>query len=69
MTIDEIISTAGGVGELAKLTGVSHSSVCDWRRVNRIPVARALIINERLDIPLAEIRPDVWSAAVGSEAA
>jgi DNA-binding transcriptional regulator YdaS (Cro superfamily) len=63
MTVDEIISEAGGVGELAKLSGVSHSSVCDWRRANRIPVARALVISERLSIPLYQIRPDIWAPA------
>lgn len=60
MSVDEIIGKAGGVGDLAKLLGVSHSSVCDWRRSGRIPVARALLIHERLEIPLQEIRPDIW---------
>lgn len=60
MTIDAIISAAGGVGKLAEILGVSHSSVCDWRRAERIPVARALVIHESLAIPLHEIRPDVW---------
>lgn len=62
MTVDDIILKAGGVGELAKLLGVSHSSVCDWRRAGRIPVPRALVINEKLSVPLREIRPDIWPA-------
>jgi DNA-binding transcriptional regulator YdaS (Cro superfamily) len=62
MTIDEIITKAGGVTELARLTGASHSSVCYWRRVNQIPVPRAQAISEQLSIPLHEIRPDVWAA-------
>jgi DNA-binding transcriptional regulator YdaS (Cro superfamily) len=61
MTVDEIISAAGSVGKLARLTNVSHSSVCDWRRASRIPVERALKIHEELSIPLHEIRPDVWA--------
>lgn len=60
MTVDEIISLAGSVGALARRLNVSHSSVCDWRRVDRIPVERALAIHETLKIPLHEIRPDVW---------
>jgi DNA-binding transcriptional regulator YdaS (Cro superfamily) len=60
MTVDEIISAAGGVGKLAGLLGVSHSSVCDWRRADRIPVERAIAISDALDIPRHEIRPDIW---------
>ena len=62
MTINEIIAMAGGVVKLARLCGVSHSSVCDWRRASRIPVERAMLIHEKLSIPLHEIRPDVWAA-------
>ena len=60
MTVNEIIEVGGGVGRLAALLGVSHSSVCDWRRIERVPVERALAIHEKLAIPLSEIRPDVW---------
>ena len=60
MTVDEIAAKAGGVTRLAELIGVSHSSVCDWKRVERVPVERALAIHEKLSIPLHEIRPDVW---------
>ncbi len=59
-TVDEIIEAAGGVGKLATLIGVSHSSVCDWKRVERIPSRRAIAISKRLGIPLHEIRPDFW---------
>lgn len=64
MTVDEIIRAGGGVSKLAELLGVSHSSVCDWKRVERVPVERALAIHEKLAIPLSEIRPDVWRPAV-----
>lgn len=60
MTVDQIITAGGGVGKLAEVLGVSHSSVCDWRRADRIPVPRALAIHEKLGIPLHDIRPDVW---------
>ena len=62
MTVDDIVSAAGGVSELARLLGVSHSSVCDWKRIGRVPVERALAIHDQLQIPLHEIRPDVWRA-------
>jgi DNA-binding transcriptional regulator YdaS (Cro superfamily) len=60
MSVDEIIEKAGGVGKLAEILGVSHSSVCDWRRSERVPVQRAIAIHETLGIPLHKIRPDVW---------
>lgn len=66
MTVDEIVEAAGSVGKLAALCGVSHSSVCDWRRRERIPVERALQINDKLDIPLYKLRPDIWSEPRGS---
>jgi DNA-binding transcriptional regulator YdaS (Cro superfamily) len=69
MTVDEIIAEAGSVADLARSLGVSHSSVCDWRRASRIPVKRALEIHERFGIALHEIRPDVWRAPPSSEAA
>lgn len=66
MTVDEIIELAGGVGKLAELLGVSHSAVCDYRRWDRIPVARARTIHEKLGVPLHEIRGDVWNRADNS---
>lgn len=61
MTVDEIIDRAGGVTRMAARFGVSHSTICDWRRNGQIPVGRARAVSEELDIPLSEIRPDFWS--------
>lgn len=61
MTIEELIVAAGGVSRLAEIAGVDHSSVsASWRRTGRVPVERAHRISEALQIPLSEIRPDVW---------
>jgi DNA-binding transcriptional regulator YdaS (Cro superfamily) len=61
LSMDEIISRAGGVTQLAKLVGVNHATIsASWRRSGRIPVERALLIHEHLNIPLHELRPDVW---------
>lgn len=61
MTLDELIARAGGVGQLARIAGVDHSTISSsWRKRGRVPVERALIIHEKLSVPLHEIRPDVW---------
>ena len=61
MTLDDIIAAAGGVGELARIAEVNHATVsATWRRTGRVPVERAHRISEKLNIPLSEIRPDVW---------
>jgi hypothetical protein len=69
MTIDEIIAKAGGVVKLAETAGVDHSSIYGWRRREKIPVERARVIHEKLDIPLHEIRPDVWPVSQSEKAA
>ncbi len=63
MTIEEIITRAGGVTELARITGAHHATVIGWRKA-RIPVERAILIHHALAIPLHEIRPDVWTAGM-----
>lgn len=61
MTIDEIIRVAGGVTKLAEIAGVNHATIsASWRRTGRVPVERALLLHAKLNIPLHEIRPDVW---------
>lgn len=61
MTLDELIRRAGGVSSLARIAGVNHATIsATWRRTGRVPVERAHAISEGLDIPLSDIRPDVW---------
>lgn len=70
MTLDEIIAVAGGVTKLAAAANVDHSTISSgWRRTGRIPVERALLIHEKLAIPLHDLRPDVWQAPRPDEAA
>jgi len=64
MTIDEIAKRAGGIGRLAELLGVHWSTVCGFKRTRhqQIPPHHARVISEALDIPLHQIRPDLWPA-------
>jgi hypothetical protein len=67
MDVEQVIAAAGGTIALAEAAGVDRTTVLYWRSRGRIPVERALRINEELGIPLHEMRPDVWKpfAAVG----
>lgn len=68
--MDEIIKAAGGVVKLADIAEVDHSTVIFWRRKSgRVPVARAILIANRLGIPRSEIRPDIWEPAEASAGA
>lgn len=62
--INEIIDCAGGLKRLADIVGVDHSTICGWRRRDRVPAVRARPISEKLGIPLQELRPDLWRPAV-----
>ena len=50
----------GKINALAEVAEVHHSTVCTWRRYYGPPVNRALIISQKLNIPLHMIRPDIW---------
>jgi len=58
MRVQDLIDKAGGVGKLAALCKVSHSTVCDWNRANALPghrlprISAALGIEPALLIPL-----------------
>lgn len=64
LTINEIAALAGGIGKLAEIAGVDHSTVIWWRRNgDRVPkVERALRIHKHLGVPLHMLRPDIWQA-------
>lgn len=55
MDVHTLISTAGGVGKLATLLGVSHSTVCDWKRVGHIPGRRLPQVVAALGINPADL--------------
>jgi DNA-binding phage protein len=61
ITLDDVIARAQGVTKLARIAGVSHSTVAGtWRRTGRVPVERARQVSNALNIPLHELRPDIW---------
>jgi len=51
--VSTLVNRAGGVGKLALVCDVSHSTVCDWMRGNFLPGRRLLRISRALDIPIA----------------
>jgi hypothetical protein len=51
MDVQTIIEKAGGVGKLASTLGVSHSTVCDWKRLGFIPSRRIMQISRTLGLP------------------
>ena len=70
MEIQEIIALAGVQKELGKIAGVARPTVAYWKNSRRpIPVDRAIRIHKALNIPLHEIRPDVWSPSEARDAA
>jgi len=64
LTIDEIAERAGGIGKLAEILGIHWSTVCGFKRTRaaQLPPRHARVVAEALDIPLHEIRPDLWPA-------
>lgn len=66
MTIDEIEAAAGGTRKLAELLNVHWSTVCGFKKTKRglLPIHHAQVVSEALDIPLWELRPDVWAEPV-----
>jgi hypothetical protein len=57
MTVQDLIDMAGGVGKLAKLCKVSHSSICDWSRNGTIPGHRVPRISKALNISADALMP------------
>lgn len=42
--LDRAIQRAGGVNKLAKVLGVTHPAVCEWRKLQRVPPRQAIAI-------------------------
>jgi TorA maturation chaperone TorD len=63
--LEEAISAAGGVSELARRLGVSQPSVSNW---NRIPADRVLSVEAVTGVARAVLRPDLFNAEVSRSA-
>ena len=63
MNVNTIIEKAGGVGKLASFLGISHPTVCDWKRTGFIPGGRLVQISQLLGLQVdalsALIKPAV----------
>ena len=51
------VGKAGSQAALAKVLGISPQAVSRWEK---IPVKRALKIEQKLGIPRHQLRPDIW---------
>lgn len=71
MTLDEIIGRAGGPEALADIIGVNRATVHGYRHTKKqlIPAQHCRKVAEALDIPLHEMRPDLWPTELASWAA
>ena len=60
------IAAAGGVGSLARKLGIAQPSVSAWKNV---PAERVLTVESATGVSRAQIRPDLYPADEGAEAA
>jgi TorA maturation chaperone TorD len=59
--LQQAIRTAGGIGALARMIGISQPSLSNW---NRIPAERVLTVEEITGIDRAVLRPDLYGEAL-----
>ncbi len=60
------IDKAGGVNALARSLGIKSSSVAQWERV---PPRQCVAVAAATEIPLHELRPDIYPAPAHEDAA
>lgn len=58
ITLDEIVSRAGGNAELGRRLGITSQAISKWISENRIPIERVPAVEEVTGIPRHMIRPD-----------
>jgi DNA-binding transcriptional regulator YdaS (Cro superfamily) len=56
--VELAIAAAGNKLRLAKLLGISHQSINEWRR---IPAERIIQIEQVTDVPREKLRPDLYA--------
>jgi len=54
---DKTVEAVGNAAILADFLGISPSAISQW---NWIPHEKALMINKEFNIPLHNMRPDIW---------
>lgn len=62
INVQVLIDRLGGVQSAARKLGVSHPTVCDWRRAGRVPARRVPAVSEATGVARHVIRPDLWEA-------
>lgn len=62
--LDEAISAAGGVTELARRIGIAQPSVSNWARV---PAERVLSVEAATGVSRMRLRPDLYAEAAVTE--
>ena len=60
--IEDAIKAAGGPSELGRRLGVSHSTVIDWRRAQRVPAKRVKAFAAATGLAPHVLRPDIFDA-------
>lgn len=61
--VAQAIEKAGSVKALAEMCGIAPQAISQWKRV---PIEHARTISDLTDVPLHELRPDVWDAPAGA---
>lgn len=64
--IQAAIAKAGSQAELARLLKTTPQTVNSWLARERVPLGRAVQIEQVLGVPKELTRPDVFGAATGN---
>lgn len=55
MNMQALIEKAGGVVDLATLSGVARTTVLDWKRTGLLPANRISRISDALSVPIEDL--------------
>lgn len=67
--IREAIDKAGGIVAFRKALGVTHQGVYYWIKVGRVPIEKALEIEDKFGIPRIDLIDARFAAALQAPAA
>lgn len=60
LSLCDLIEKNGGLGELSRYFGVSHTAIWKWKRNNRIPAHHVLTASKLFNISPQKLRPDIF---------